>query len=303
MHQHVSSTPVVHQSTIRRKQSFFGREGLKEHETSHESETIHPDVQTLDRHCHIRRQRLQGVAFITNDQIEATVQVLLPCTMWLIAEFIRFGFGHCHSIRAILTESCRPMDGGRRRSCSHQSRHEAFKQPTQPHHSKNEELEKTTTSGELVRPTRLRLSQPRRPSTETLEEIRRTRLSTRIPIKKARDGSSRLDSTEIHKQYTDSGASIKHSATNIGGENVHQIFSHLIRKYIIVPAYVISCSGFSNAIEWRAFLCVTDPSLITSAQSHPLPPDPCHMPTPTFEHSMMVFLLAILPSYSQPVLM
>ena len=100
----------------------------------------------------------------------------------------------------------------------HQSRNEAF----ETHRPKHEEHGKITTSAEEVHPIRLRLSLPKRPSSETLEEIPRKRLMIRIPMQKARDGSSRLNSTEVYEQYTEAGGLVKQSADNIERENVNQ---------------------------------------------------------------------------------
>lgn len=102
----------------------------------------------------------------------------------------------------------------------HKACNQAFEKPFQLHHHHREEHEKTVTAGEESRPIRLRLSQPKRPNFELLEDSSRKRLLIRLPMKKNLRGTSNLDPTEAHEHCAESKNLVKRSANRIWKQSI-----------------------------------------------------------------------------------
>ena len=110
--------------------------------------------------------------------------------------------------------------------------------PSQPQGRFQAEHEKTITPVEEVRPIRLRLSQPKKPNPEPLEDSPRKSLFIRPPVKKTLEGPSTSHTTKAHKYCsTDSikkrnlnhdappfSSSITSSTTEASGK--YQVSSH-----------------------------------------------------------------------------
>ena len=73
---------------------------------------------------------------------------------------------------------------------SHESCNQTFSEPFQLHWHHREEHEKATTLVEEIRPIRLRLTQPKRPNSESLENIPRKRLLIHLPTGKRQRSES-----------------------------------------------------------------------------------------------------------------
>lgn len=93
--------------------------------------------------------------------------------------------------------------------------------PSQTQGRFQEEHQKTVTPVEEVRPVRLRLSQPKRPSPEPLEDSPRKSLLIRLPAKKTLKGPSNAHPTKAHNYCSESETFAKWPTNSIKKRNVH----------------------------------------------------------------------------------
>ena len=104
--------------------------------------------------------------------------------------------------------------------CGYESCNQTFTNPNQLHSLSCEEHKKTIISEKEIRPIRLRLSQPKRQSAQSLDNPQET-LLVRLPVNKTLAGTSTSDPTEAHDHWTQSEISAKRPTNHVGRRNAN----------------------------------------------------------------------------------